>query len=209
MPRRMHAPRRHVDRRRSAPPSARPSARRDRSSRGSLRRRRFRCRPNERRYKERTGGHPDLQVQRASSNLPFGIDQGGPGVPFEEPRYRAFLDEVLEYLLVLQGIHRAPEAFVPEGHELVGFDQALEWRLDEFIAFAHVVEYLLAEDEEAAVDPEIGVLAGADALNLPARPHVNQMQAERRPHRGEAGDLSARAKRLDHFRQIDVGKAVA
>ena len=95
--------------------------------------------------------------------------EAGPGGRTEEPGHRAFLDEVLEYLLVLQRIHRAPEAFVLEGHELVGFDQALEWRLDQFIAFAHVVEYLLAEDEEAAVDPEIGVLAGADALNLPAR----------------------------------------
>jgi len=47
---------------------------------------------------------------------------------------------------------------VPEGHELVGFDQALEWRLDEFIAFAHVVEYLLAEDEEAAASIGIDVL---------------------------------------------------
>ena len=135
--------------------------------------------------------------------------EAGPGGRIEEPRHRAFLDEVLEDLLVLQRVHRAPEAFVPEGHELVGFDQALEWRLDEFITVAHVVEYLLAEDEEAAVDPEIGVLAGADALDLPARPHVNQMQAERRPHRGEAGDLSARAEGLDHFRQIDVGKTVA
>ena len=97
---------------------------------------------------------------------------------------------------------------MPECQELVGFDQALEWRLDQFIAVAHVVEDLLSEDEEAAVDPEIGVLAGADALDLPARPHVDQMQAERRPHRSEAGDLSARAEGLDHFRQIDIGKAV-
>src|SRR5690349_21484052 len=152
MLRRKRGPRRHVGRRRSTPPSARPGERRVRSSRGSLRRRRFRCRLNERRCKERTGSHPDLRVQRASSNPPLGLDRGALGSRIEKPGHRAFLYEVLEYLLVLQRIHRSPKAFVPEGHELVGFNQALEWSLDEFLTFAHVVEYLLAEDEEAAVD---------------------------------------------------------
>src|SRR5262245_57334267 len=41
-----------------------------------------------------------------------------------------------------------------------------------------------------------------------ARPHVDQMQAERRPHRGEAGDLPARTESLDDFSQVDVGKTV-
>src|SRR3954447_10881251 len=34
------------------------------------------------------------------------------------------------------------------------------------------------------------------------------MHAERRPHRSEAGDLSACEEGLSHFRKIDVGKAV-
>src|SRR6185295_11929940 len=162
--------------------SVRPSGRLDRSSRGSLRRRRFRCRPDERRYKEPRGGRPNLQVPGLSPTIPLSRDRGGAAVRVEEPRHRAFLDEVLEDLLVLQRVHRSKEAFVANGHEPVGFNQALEWRLNEFFAFAHVVEYLLAEDEEAAVDPEVGVLAGPDALDLPAWLHVNQVQAERRPH---------------------------
>src|SRR5215472_3919631 len=161
MLRRTSVLRRHVYRWRLARPSARPNARRARSSRGSLHPRQFRCRPNERQCKEWRDARPNLQIQRASSNLPFGFDRGGLRGRIEKPGHRALLDEVLEHLLVLQRIHRTPETFVPEGHKLVGFNQTTERCLDQLIAFAHVIEYLAAEDEEAAVDPEICVLACA------------------------------------------------
>src|ERR1700751_831748 len=120
------------------------------------------------------------------SNFPLDIDRSGPGFEIEKPRHGALLDQVLEYLLVLERIHGAPEAFMTEGHQLVCFNQSLERRFDEFFAVAHVVEDLLAEDEETAIDPEVGILAGADAPDFSARPHVDEMQAERRPHGREA-----------------------
>ena len=48
-----------------------------------------------------------------------------------------------------------------EGKQLIGFDQPAERRLDQFLAVLEVVEDLGAEDEEAAIDPEVGVLGGA------------------------------------------------
>jgi hypothetical protein len=57
---------------------------------------------------------------------------------------------------------------VPEGHELIGLDQSTEGRFDQFVALFHVAEDLIPEDEESAIDPEVGILAGAKSL-LPCR----------------------------------------
>ena len=45
-----------------------------------------------------------------------------PGRPIKAPWHRAFVDEVLKDLFVLQRVHWTPEAFVFKCHELVGFD---------------------------------------------------------------------------------------
>ena len=73
----------------------------------------------------------------------------------------------------------------------------------------HVVEDLLSEDEEAAIDPEIGVLAAAQTRRPSRSADVHQMQAERRPDGQEAGDLAARPEQLSHLLQIRVGETVA
>ena len=44
---------------------------------------------------------------------------------------------------------------------------------------------------------------------LPFCVHLDEMQAEGRPHGKEAGDLPALPESLDHRRQFDVGKSVA
>ena len=51
-------------------------------------------------------------------------------------------------------------------------------RFDQLIALPHVVEDLGPEDEETAVDPEVGILAGANSLDLSVRLHVDEMQTE-------------------------------
>ena len=61
--------------------------------------------------------------------------------------------------LVLEGVHRLPEALVAIDSELALRDQSLERLLDQFVAFLDVVEDLAAQAEEAAVDPELGVCA--------------------------------------------------
>ena len=78
--------------------------------------------------------------------------------PAEPPGHAALLDHVLQHLLVLQGVHRAPEALMLEGKQLIGLDQPPEGRLDQLLALLQIVEDLGAEDEEAAIDPEVGIL---------------------------------------------------
>src|SRR6476659_8046608 len=129
--------------------------------------------------------------------------------PAETPGHAALLDHVLEDLLVLQRVHRAPETFMLEGKQLIGLDQPPERRLDQLIAILEVIEDLRAEDEEAAIDPQIGILGSAQAVDLAARLHIDEMQAEGRAHREETGDLAACLEGLNHGREIDVGEAVA
>src|SRR5262245_49512739 len=45
-------------------------------------------------------------------------------VAVDTPRHIALLDHVLEHLAVAERVHRAPEAFVLVGHQLVFGDQA-------------------------------------------------------------------------------------
>ncbi len=68
------------------------------------------------------------------------------------------LEQALEELLVLERVHRRPEAVVAVGDELVRRDQALRNGSSTRSSPARdVVEDLAAEDEEAAIDPEVRV----------------------------------------------------
>ena len=62
--------------------------------------------------------------------------------------------DVFELLSILEGVHRHPEAVVLVGREPPFRHEALEWLTHELLARAQVVEDLLLEDEEAAVDPD-------------------------------------------------------
>src|SRR5579883_20645 len=132
-----------------------------------------------------------------------------PGSLGKAPGHRPPLDQILEALLVLERVHRPPEAFMPDRHELVGLDQPAERRLHQLVAVGHVVEDLLSEDEEAAIDPQVGILAAAQPLDLSAFVDIDQMQAERRPHCQEARDLAAGPEYLRHLLQVGVAKTVA
>src|SRR5262245_36026428 len=70
--------------------------------------------------------------------------------PAVAPRHAALLDHVLEDLLVLERVHRAPETFMLEGKQLIGFDQPPERCLDQLFAVLEVVEDLGTQDEETA-----------------------------------------------------------
>ena len=95
-----------------------------------------------------------------------------------QPRHFALLHQVFENLFVFQSVHRAPESLVTKRQELVVLNQPLEWRLYEFISVPHVLEDLLAEDKEAAIDPQPGFRARDYSLHGSVRIHVHQMEAE-------------------------------
>ena len=55
-------------------------------------------------------------------------------------------------MLVFEGVHARPIAVVLVRGQLVLLDQSLEGFMDQFLAVANVIENLLLEDEESAVD---------------------------------------------------------
>ena len=104
---------------------------------------------------------------------------------FGKPANPALIEQILKDLLVLQGVHRPPEAFVLEGHQLVVLDQTLKRCLDQFLTRLDVIEHLLAHNEETAVDPHVGLLRWPQAKDVAGVVEVDHVQAERGPHGGD------------------------
>ena len=130
----------------------------DRAS-GSCPRSRSRCRPDGRRSQgagaaprraDPTGvGNisPTLREPR-DVNAPDRASQSCHGaVPFS--------CRTLEPLLVLERVHRRPEALVALGQQLPGGEQSMERLLHEVLAGPQLVEDLRAQHEVAAVDPDV------------------------------------------------------
>ena len=74
-------------------------------------------------------------------------------------------------------------------------DQAIERLEDQFFALANEIEDLVAEDEEAAVDPDFRFLARTKLLDRALAVEFGEMESEGRMNCNEAADLSAFAKR--------------
>src|SRR5690606_12282055 len=106
------------------------------------------------------------------------------------------------------GVHRAPEALVPIGQELPFRDQPVERGLDQLVARLHVVEDLLAQDEEAAVDEEVGVSDRPELRDVAVRPHPDLMEAVPGLDGGEACDCVAALELLVHLVERDIGETV-
>src|SRR5262245_23354729 len=125
------------------------------------------------------------------------------------PGHLAAFHQLLEHLLVLERVHGAPETVVAVRHELIALDQAVERFEHEFLAIADIFEDLSAKNEVSAVDPDVGVRAGAEAENRAGVVELGEMEAERRLHRNEASDLAALPESLDHVRQRCVSQSIA
>ncbi|HEY7763785.1 MAG TPA: hypothetical protein VIB38_02240, partial [Aestuariivirgaceae bacterium] len=118
-------------------------------------------------------------------------------------------DEILEHFLILQRIHRTPEAFMFEGQELIVLHQSAKRFLDQLLAIVQIFEDVPAKNEEPAIDPKIGILRRSYIVHFSSLIHLNEMQAEVWARGNEAGDLTALAKRLDHQVEINVAQPVA
>src|SRR5258706_4439326 len=95
------------------------------------------------------------------------------------------------------------------GHELIGFYQALKGFKNEFFAVAHVVEDLQAENEIAAIDPNLGAIGTAKLADAAPLVHVDQMIGQCGAHCEKSGNFAARPEVLQHFFQINIGETVA
>src|SRR5277367_3269772 len=105
------------------------------------------------------------------------------------PRRIAAFDHLLEHLPVPERVHGPPKSFVPVGHELPTVDEALEGLHDQFVPFLDVVEYLPPEDEIAAIDPNLGVVARAHPADNALVVELGQMKRDRRVYGYETSDL--------------------
>src|SRR5206468_1857208 len=70
------------------------------------------------------------------------------------PRGGALAPQLLEILPVLERVHVAPESVERKREQLALGHQPIERLEHEVLAVAHVVEDVLLEREEAAVDPD-------------------------------------------------------
>ncbi len=105
-------------------------------------------------------------------------------------------DELRNLAVVLMGI------LAPMAHNDVRRRTRLQ-ALEPILQFGALVR------EEAAVDPEVGVLAQRDALDLALRRHIDKMQTEGWPDGKKASHLPAPFESLDHLRQVHSGEAIA
>src|SRR5262245_41962256 len=117
--------------------------------------------------------------------------------------------QLVEFRLVLRGIHRHPEAIVRVREQLVLLHESAERLRDELFAFLDVVEDLAAEGEEPGVDAQTGLNDVLEALEASAAVERDEVIAQVWLHRDEAADRTTLPERLDLLRQVDVRQAVA
>src|SRR5690348_3168066 len=94
-------------------------------------------------------------------------------------------------LLIFECIHAGPESVISVADQLLLFDEALERLSNEFLFVAHVIENLVFENEESAVDPHRPVVNGVNAGNEAAifLFERHQVIAEIRPYAKKTRDL--------------------
>src|SRR5262245_28872226 len=106
------------------------------------------------------------------------------------PRRMAPRIELLQPLTVLERVHRHPEAVVGIGDELAFPDEALEGLQHELLSVVDVLEDLLAEGEEAGVDPEVDPGDVRDAGDAAVPLERDEVVGEVRLHAQEGADLA-------------------
>src|SRR5207302_7031651 len=63
----------------------------------------------------------------------------------ELPRGVSLGMQVVQHLLILEGVHTEPEAIVGMGHEVSFLHEPLEWLVEELLSVANVLKDLLPE----------------------------------------------------------------
>src|SRR4051794_8112746 len=152
-----------------------------------------------------SGASPSPGSVRPRIGGPCGPSSGR-GLAPDRPGWRSPVVERLEILLVLQRVHRGPEALIRVGDQLLVGDESLERLLDELLAGLDVVEDRPAEDEEAAVDSQTAVGDMVDAGDDAVVPPADDVERMGRPDRQECGDLVAGLEILDEVVDRGVGQ---
>src|SRR3954453_3459816 len=103
----------------------------------------------------------------------------------------------VEAVLLLQRVHRRPEALVAIRDQLARRDQPAERLLDELLTLLEVVEDVVAEDQVAAVDPQGAVVHRPDVGDRPVGVRLEDVGGEARLDGEHARDLALALDALD------------
>ena len=126
------------------------------------------------------------------------------------PRRATAFEERFQVVLVLQCVHRRPEAFIAVGANLFRLDQPAEGAVDQIFAFLDEVEDPAVEDEEAAVDPDVRRRDVLDAADQAAALHLDRVErVVGRPHAQERRDVLVRVVARHHIGKRRISQAVA
>src|SRR6478735_910019 len=124
------------------------------------------------------------------------------------PRTRSASHEVVELNLVLEGIHALPKSVIGMGNQLILLDQATEGLDDQLFTAEKMVENLLFEHEEPAVDANVRISDVFDARHPIIGIRVDDVKGLRHAHAHETRRLVALHERVHVLAQIQIGEPV-
>src|SRR4029077_12278735 len=124
------------------------------------------------------------------------------------PRRVALGVEIVEMLLVLEGVHAGPEAVVLVSHQLLFGDQATEGFVNELLAFLQIFKNVLLESEESAVYAHIALVDVFDFGNQISAIQGNEVIAEIGTDTEKTGDFVMLPEVLDLLGKGEIGKTI-
>ena len=104
---------------------------------------------------------------------------------------RNTLVQLLESLLVLEGVHTLPEAAVLVSQQGLLLDKSLKGRSNQLFAGVYMAELLPTHDEEAAVDPNVTAAQWANVSDGSSGASVDDVKTRGRLHQKQGGDGAA------------------
>src|ERR1041385_8045979 len=125
------------------------------------------------------------------------------------PRCSTACVNVIEHLLVLKCIHGRPEALVLVCEKLPLLNQSLKRLMKQLFAAFHVLKNILAKDEVATVDPNVGATYVFDRRHDTCRVQRDEMTGQVGLHTEKTRHFLITLEMVNLFIERQVSKAVA
>jgi len=102
--------------------------------------------------------------------------------------------QLLESLLVLEGVHTLPEAAVLVSQQGLLLNQSLKGLSNQLLAGLDTAEIAPTHHEEAAVDPNVTAAQWANVSDCSSGPSIDDVKTRGRLHQKQGGDGAALPK---------------
>src|SRR6266849_4874871 len=87
------------------------------------------------------------------------------------------LVQILEALFILERVHTLPETRVFIRKQGLLLDQALKWLPHQFVPWMDITKNLVAQHEEAPIDPDVGATQRTDIAYNASGPSADNVKA--------------------------------